>query len=811
MIRLILQFVFLLLFSFVFNYSVQSSEYRDPTGRVLVVNRDKEERVKDIAVYDAMDEQFSQSRFVYDDEGHPTREEHDVLLNGVVIRTFSVIREYDSWGNMTELKEEGLGLSKAKQFYYLPNGSLEKIVKADQVTLSFLYDSLSRLEKLEASDGSISYCYFYDENNRVIRVEDLVQNRFQTRSYDSQGHLIDEDYGNGTHLQFAYDDHDQLIHLTLPDESKVHYFFDKEGVVSFKRSGNQKDSLNYQQHKDQLPSPFFAIPEVIYKPDGQIFSEPGYVYQNDSLFNRLYENDNEWKVNGLNQLIQTAEGEFIYDANGNIVEKRVKEGSYFYTYDALDRLILFKNPMGEVVRYSYDGFYRRIEKTISIGGEDLKQDRFFYDGVNEIGCLDSLGKIVELRILDSQKQHDIGAVLGIELKGVPYIPFLDEQGSVRALFSMGSQKVVERYDYNAFGIKTVFDGNGNEVETSLCGNPWSYFGKRLDNETGLIFFGRRYYDPLIGRWITPDPSHITDSPNGYAFVKNDPIGKLDPYGLFSIESLSQGFSTIWDYLKISAEAFVNHFKAKEDTSKGWGSHLEDIGKIFLGDYYYLMGFNPCKEEIGVHEGQIINEKVRITFVNGMLTSKRMFFQNIQMISSSHGDSKVAYLFCPTQGWFEDASRAMNVKMGYHTLGYRSKYPALLAKLWRGQIEELGGIDGGGLIIHYAHSLGGTETDRARDLLTPEEQKMIRVITLGSPTCVPSGGFESVQNHMSLNDGVPLFDPLGHIRNLFDRQSNLYFYGFFGLSGIPIIDHFLDGKTYGELMRQFGRQFLLDFA
>src|SRR5690606_1312045 len=60
--------------------------------------------------------------------------------------------------------------------------------------------------------------------------------------------------------------------------------------------------------------------------------------------------------------------------------------------------------------------------------------------------------------------------------------------------------------------------------------PWGYSSKRHD-PTGLIYFGRRYYDPNIGRFITTDPEGYTDSYNLYAYVLNNPLTNYDPYGL----------------------------------------------------------------------------------------------------------------------------------------------------------------------------------------------------------------------------------------------------------------------------------------
>jgi len=64
-------------------------------------------------------------------------------------------------------------------------------------------------------------------------------------------------------------------------------------------------------------------------------------------------------------------------------------------------------------------------------------------------------------------------------------------------------------------------------------NPWKFSSKRLDDETGFSFFGRRYYAPDIGRWITPDPAGFADGPNLYAYVHNQPLAYIDPDGQFA--------------------------------------------------------------------------------------------------------------------------------------------------------------------------------------------------------------------------------------------------------------------------------------
>ena len=50
--------------------------------------------------------------------------------------------------------------------------------------------------------------------------------------------------------------------------------------------------------------------------------------------------------------------------------------------------------------------------------------------------------------------------------------------------------------------------------------------KRLDLESGLIYFGKRYYDPEFARWLTTDPAGFIDSANLYQYVESFFIGGI---------------------------------------------------------------------------------------------------------------------------------------------------------------------------------------------------------------------------------------------------------------------------------------------
>lgn len=109
---------------------------------------------------------------------------------------------------------------------------------------------------------------------------------------------------------------------------------------------------------------------------------------------------------------------------------------------------------------------------------------------------------------------------------------LDEQGNV-----------IERRDYLPFGEERMVEGANDERH--------GFTGKELDDESGLYYYGARYYDPVIGRFTSADPlvlgeagksmqSFLADpqAMNGHAYALNNPIRYNDPTGKFAVLALA---------------------------------------------------------------------------------------------------------------------------------------------------------------------------------------------------------------------------------------------------------------------------------
>lgn len=101
----------------------------------------------------------------------------------------------------------------------------------------------------------------------------------------------------------------------------------------------------------------------------------------------------------------------------------------------------------------------------------------------------------------------------------------DGHGSV-AVVTDASGAVVRSATYDAWG---------NPVETSGADDdPYGYVGERRDVDTGLIYLRARWYDPSVGRFLSPDPAPAPqDRPaslNAYLYADGEPVGGVDPAG-----------------------------------------------------------------------------------------------------------------------------------------------------------------------------------------------------------------------------------------------------------------------------------------
>ena len=218
----------------------------------------------------------------------------------------------------------------------------------------------------------------------------------------------------------------------------------------------------------------------------------------------------------------------------------------------------------------------------------------------------------------------------------------------------------------------------------------------------------------------------------------------------------------------------------------------------------MAGYFPSCCDSGVIGDSEASPFVRITMMNGVLNLRHEFIDNVRWVSKEHGNNAIHYVFRPTEGWTRDIFKCLLVRNGYVSPAAEE-----LAVVWKTLIEEMGGVDGEGLIIHYAHSIGAVESRNAHKLLTLKERKKIRLVAFGSPKVFVDDEFEQVIQYTSKRDGIILMDPSSYLFTLVNDVSHVHFIG--SHAGVPLIDHFISSSTYREALEKLGNDFCDTYA
>lgn len=190
----------------------------------------------------------------------------------------------------------------------------------------------------------------------------------------------------------------------------------------------------------------------------------------------------------------------------------LKPGAAYYLYTLKASTWAITNPpLSSAATFIYDGDGGRVKKTASSGSTIY------------IGSLfekDSSGKSVKNIFCGSSR------ICAVDSTGAKSFYHSDH---------LGSSNVVTDVSGKQAGLTEFTPYGSISKQTGSYDPKYKFTGKELDN-TGLYFYGARYYDPELGRFITADSivqaPYDPQSLNRYAYCRNNPINYIDPTGNF---------------------------------------------------------------------------------------------------------------------------------------------------------------------------------------------------------------------------------------------------------------------------------------
>jgi RHS repeat-associated protein len=221
--------------------------------------------------------------------------------------------------------------------------------------------------------------------------------------------------------------------------------------------------------------------------------------------------------------------DYTYDSNGNQITAGVSRN---YSWNHSDQLICYKNQVGTsnptiYTQYDYAG-QDRVSKLVRTGtsGSPIYQRTIYIDGIfeyvklengttyekNYIHMMDDKSRIAEVRIGD--------IFPGDITDDVTYI--IEDQIGSSVMRTDVSGNEIDREEYYPFGDSSL---------RTFSYKRYRYVGKEKDSESGLYYYGARYYAAWTCRFISVDPkAQKYKDLSGYVYADNKPIMLIDVFG-----------------------------------------------------------------------------------------------------------------------------------------------------------------------------------------------------------------------------------------------------------------------------------------
>lgn len=432
------------------------------------------------------------------------------------------LHAFDANGNERVFQSRSGGTAQVVSTYDALNRRLTKAPTA-QANITYGYDYTGRLLSAQASTDSAAYQISYDTAGRKTG-EYSPTLGWTTAVLDGTGNKASLTWPSTANYTASYA-YDQLDRMTGAFEGSV---ASGVGIASYSYNTlSQRAMVNYGPAAGAI-----ATSWLTWTPAGQV-ATLAHVWNGGSVsLNYSYNQDHQrsgfsisdssflpggiapvsasYAANSLNQYTSVNGTSLNYDKRGNLIS----DGTWTYGYDTENRLVSAAKP-GTAATYSYDPFGRRLRKTVN-GTTTLWASY----GPQEIAEYTGPGGTVSLLrcfVYGPGLDEPIAAISASNARTYQY---QDALGSV-ILATNAAGQLTEKYRYTAYGLTQSTGANTA---------AYRFSGRRYDPETGLYFYRARAYSPALGRFLQTDPIGTDGGLHLYAYVGNDPLNLVDPYG-----------------------------------------------------------------------------------------------------------------------------------------------------------------------------------------------------------------------------------------------------------------------------------------
>ncbi len=495
---------------------------------------------------------------------------------------------YDAQGNRTSISDPDAGTITSM---YDAFGQLLRQINAKNDTTTYQYDVAGRTTKLTDARGDIFYSYVTDTTTAAFGQLDSVYNSDHSLQ---EVYTYDSDYGmllthtrtgvNKTFTNtFTYDWFGRPMTRTYPSDFELEYAYTSNGdldqvrgngltlwscndanslgqITSYSQGGNST-SLTYNMHGELNRVYTAGVMDMCYTFDdmGNLSSRKD--DRSDQM--EVFEYDNLNRLIGIdyydpNGYVSTADLNIGYDNCGNIISKtdvsstiNYGEGEKPHALTSIENPNKSYDPPPQNISYNVFNKMSLISDTLS-GGGLLELDIKYGLGNQRIKTTQARDSIVErVKYFNGDYEEDstsagikkyhyiyggtgLTAIFVMEGSGNDTLHYVlsDHLGSLTAIVNASTSEV-KNYSFNAWGMpRNASDWTISDTSYLFAGRGFT--GHEHLSDFNLINMNGRIYDPLLGRFLSPDP--IVQAPgnpnsyNRYSYVLNNPLKYVDPSG-----------------------------------------------------------------------------------------------------------------------------------------------------------------------------------------------------------------------------------------------------------------------------------------
>lgn len=390
---------------------------------------------------------------------------------------------------------------------------------------SYTYTGAGDLASYTNIDGVVQ-SYGYDMGGYFANLSIPGQGNISTPTDSVSGNKEFTQFPGGNRQEYTYDSFNRIKKIQSKNSTGTNTYLDYQySYINAPANGMGLISSIQTEHGtyNYTYGNAFRLVAASY-PDG---SHEFFDY--DAIGRRSPLGGTPWVYNANGALLSTGTESYTYDADGNRITKTEGVGTAtpsttHYFYDTEDRLLKIEKPLGTVVAtYEYDAFNRRISKTVGSGINAVKT-YFHYNEDGLAAELDSQG-VVQRKYHFAPDGMWGTNPLAIEQGGNLYQYHNDHLGTPQQMRDGGGGLAWEGR-YKAFGKVNVLSGGASGVSNNL-----RFPGQFEDGESGLYYNYFRSYDPGVGAYLQFDPIGIRTGYNRYLYVRANPLGMIDPWGL----------------------------------------------------------------------------------------------------------------------------------------------------------------------------------------------------------------------------------------------------------------------------------------